>query len=100
MSELKGEDFKAFEAIKEQEHAATKTLQLIHDEEQPRPETNKGKAKVERDYPLIKELPSSRPVDEAAGSSKVFSITQWQTQMTKQIRAVSEAYHLEVSLEE
>ena len=52
MSKLKRDDFKVFEIVKEQEHAAAKTLQLIHDEEQPRPEIDKGKAKVESDYPL------------------------------------------------
>ena len=37
MSKLKGDDFKVFEAVNEQEHAAAKTLQLIHDKEQPIP---------------------------------------------------------------
>ena len=77
MSELKGDDFKVFEAVKEQKHAAAKTLQSIHDKEQPRPQKNKGKAKVEGDYPLIMEIPSSRPADKAAGSSKAFSMAQW-----------------------
>ena len=49
MSELKGDDFNAFEDVKEQEQAAAQTLQLIHDEEQPRPDLDKGKAKVEGD---------------------------------------------------
>ena len=82
MSELKGEDFKAFEAIKEQEHVAAKAVQLIHDKEQPMQQTNKGKAKVEGQLPYIIEVVVTRPVDEAVGSSKVFSMAQWQTQMT------------------
>ena len=47
MSELKGEDFKAFEAIKEREHVAAKALQQIHEKEQSMQQTDKGKAKVE-----------------------------------------------------
>ena len=82
MSKLKGEDFKAFESIKEQEHAAIEALQLIHDKEQPMPQIDKGKAKVEGQLLYIKEMVITRPVDEAAGSSKVFLRAQWQTWMT------------------
>ena len=76
MSKLKEDNFKAFEAIKEQDHVAAKALQLIHDEEQPMPHTDKGKAKVEGQLSYIIELVVTRPVDEAAGSSKVFSMAQ------------------------
>ena len=39
-----------------------------------------------------------KPVDEAARSSKVFSMAQWQTQMNSQVRAMAEAYHAKVTL--
>ena len=47
MSELKGEDLKAFEVQQEQEHWATITLQNILVDEQPQQAADKGKEKVE-----------------------------------------------------
>ena len=46
---------------------------------------------------MKKEVAIQRPVDEAAGSSNVFSMAQWQTQMTSQVQIVAELYHVEVS---
>ena len=82
------------------EQAAAKTLNLIHDKE-PKPE-DKGKAVEPQGPPkkMKKEVAIQRPVDEAAGSSNVFSMAQWQTQMTSQVRQVAEAYHAEVSLKQ
>ena len=96
--ELRGEDFKAFEANKEQEQAAAQTLQQIHDEEQLRPKVEKGKAKVEGQPPIITKVVITKPVDEVVGSSKVFSMAQWQTQITRQMKEVAEAYYAKVSL--
>ena len=79
MLDLKMEDLKGFEELKEQDQADADTLKLIQEDEHPRSELDKGKAKVENEPPYIKEVVITRPVDEAAGSSQVFSMAQWQT---------------------
>ena len=58
------------------EQAAAETLSLIHDEEQ-KPE-DKGKVVEPQGQPMKmkKEVAIQRPVDEAAGSSNVFSMAQ------------------------
>ena len=97
MSDLKMKDLKGFEELKEQDWAAVDTLKLIQEEEQLKPEEDKGKAKV--GIPLvIKEVVVAKPMDEAARSSKVFSMAQWQTQMEDQVREVAAAYHTKVTL--
>ena len=40
----------------------------------------------------------NEPVDEAAGSSHVFAMERWQTQMATQIEAVIEAYQAQVTM--
>ena len=82
MPDLKMKDLKEFEELKEQYRAAIDTLKLIQEEEQLRPELDKGKAKVHI-LVTIKEVVAAKPVDEAARSSKAFSMAQWQTQMAE-----------------
>ena len=69
------EDLKGFKEIKEQDWATADTLKLIQEEEQLRPEIDKGKAKMGI-LLIIKEVVVAKPVDEAIGSFKGFSIAQ------------------------
>ena len=75
LSDLNTKDFKAMEVDNEQ--ATGKTLSLIHDKEQ-KPK-DKGKAVEAQGQPMKmkKEVATQRPVDEATGSSNVFSMAQW-----------------------
>ena len=78
MSDLRMEDLKGFEELKEQDWAAADTLKLIQEEEQLRPNLDKEKAKVDI-LMIIKEVVVAKLVHEAVGFSKVFSMAQWQT---------------------
>ena len=98
MSELKGEDLKAFEVQQEQEHSAAITIQNILVDEQPQQAADKGKEKVEIQLQLVQQEVVNEPVDEAAGSSHVFAMECWQTQMATQIEAVIEAYQAQVTM--
>ena len=52
MSELKGEELKAFEAQQEQEQSTAFTLQQLLVDEQPKQDADKGKSKVEEESPV------------------------------------------------
>ena len=69
-------------------------------DEQPKQDADKGKSKVEEEIPCTKEMVITKPVDETIGSSQVFSMTQWRTQMKEQIREIEQAYNDEVSLKQ
>ena len=67
-------------------------------DEQPQQVADKGKEKVEVQIQIVQQEAIHEPVDEAVGSSHIFAMERWQTQMATQIEAVIEAYQAQVAM--
>ena len=94
---VKDPDNKELGELDKKYEDAAEVLKLIIDSTEEKEKEDKGKKPLA--FPQQPQMvPTPSPVDEAAGSSKVFSMAQWQTQMQEQVKEATDAYQLKVLL--